>query len=56
MKGHLTDHMNKARDKRLSAIRDLYLNKGKTQQEIANFLGITRQRVGKILQDAGISK
>lgn len=56
MKGHLTDHMNKARNKRLAVIRDLYLNKNKTQQEIANFLGLTRQRVGKILQDAGISR
>jgi DNA-binding transcriptional regulator LsrR (DeoR family) len=56
MKGKLTDKMNNARGKRLALIRRLYLVEDKTQQDIANYLGITRQRVGKILQSAGISR
>lgn len=55
MKGHLTEHMNKARDKRIAVIQSMR-SKGKTQEEIANFLGISRQRVGKILQSTGVSK
>jgi DNA-binding transcriptional regulator LsrR (DeoR family) len=56
MKGHLTEHMNKARDKRIAIIRDKRLNKGWTQEDIAKHLGISRQRVGIILQKEGIKK
>lgn len=54
MKGPLTDQMNKARGKRLKLIAELYNVKNLTQQQIADRLGLSRQRVGKILKDAGL--
>lgn len=51
MKGKLTDSMNKNRAKRLAWIKAKQDAKW-TQQRMADHLGITRQRVQKIIKDA----
>lgn len=56
MKGRFNEKMAANAKKRLEWIKDQYLVKDKTQQQIANVLGITRQRVNKIITDAGIKK
>lgn len=56
VKGRFNEKMAVKAEKRLEWIKDQYLVKGKTQQQIANVLGITRQRVNKIITDAGITK
>jgi predicted XRE-type DNA-binding protein len=56
VKGRFNEKMAANAKKRLEWIKDQYLVKGKTQQQIANVLGITRQRVNKIITDAGITK
>lgn len=56
MKGRFNEKMAQKASKRLDWIKEQYLVKGKTQQQIANVLGITRQRVNKIITDAGITK
>ena len=56
VKGRFNEKMAANSKKRLEWIKDQYLVKDKTQQQIANVLGITRQRVNKIITDAGIKK
>lgn len=56
MKGNLNDHVKAASKKRLAYVRERYVDKGWSQQKIADELGITRQRVQRILADAGITK
>jgi DNA-binding transcriptional regulator LsrR (DeoR family) len=48
MKGHISDSMNKIRAKRLAWMRKK-VQEGWTQQQIGDHLGISRQRVQKIL-------
>lgn len=48
MKGNISDSMNKIRAKRLAWMQGK-ARAGWTQQKIADHLGITRQRVQKIL-------
>lgn len=56
MKGNLNEQVKAASAKRLTYVTDRYINRNWSQQKIADELGISRQRVQRILADAGISK
>lgn len=51
MKTSIKDATQKAVSKRRAWIFDQYHNKDKTQEQIANYLGLTRQRVQQILKE-----